>query len=74
MKAIKNSKSIDPLEEIWELERVAKSASLISESDIINKRIRNNNDWSLMPNLGIVSTVYPSYLCANTLPYPKFPE
>ena len=27
-----------------------------------------------MPNLGIISTIYPALLSSNTIPFPKFPE
>lgn len=57
-----------------DLEILAKTSELIAFGDCISNAIRRKNEWGLMPNLGIISTIYPALLSSNTIPFPKFPE
>ena len=56
------------------LECLAKAAESISYSDIIYKKIRQKNEWSLMPSFGFHSSIYPTQLVHSHTPFPKFPE
>ena len=56
------------------LEKLVLSSDNISNGDVIEKRIKTKNDWSLLPNRGLHSTVIPSMICSSFLAYPKFPS
>lgn len=56
------------------LEHLAQSIENISISDIIERRIKTKNDWSLLPNKGLHSTVIPSMISSSFIAYPKFPS
>lgn len=56
------------------LEIMVKTAESIAFGDVILTSIRRNNDWGLMPNFGIASCIYPTFLSSNNIPFPKFPE
>ncbi len=56
------------------LKKIAKSADHISFGDTINKRIRMNNNWNLLQDNGIHSSVAVGNYSANFLGFPKFPE
>jgi hypothetical protein len=53
---------------------MTKSADNISLGDIIDKKIRQNNEWTLLPNRGIMSCIAPSAYSGNFLSFTKFPE
>ncbi|CAD8135885.1 unnamed protein product [Paramecium octaurelia] len=53
---------------------VAKAAELIAEGDIISKKIRRDQQWSLMPSFGFLSSVYPSCIVGEQMDFPKFPQ
>ena len=57
-----------------ELERIANIADYISLGDIGNNLIRKQGNWSLLPNMGFLSSVAPATLNKGFLPFPKFPE
>lgn len=54
--------------------KIAKSSDHISFGDIIDKRIRTNNQWNLLQDKGIHSSVAVGQYSANFLGFPKFPE
>ncbi|CAD8077029.1 unnamed protein product [Paramecium sonneborni] len=56
------------------INNVAKAAQLIAEGDIISKKIRKNQQWSLMPSFGFLSSVYPSTIIGDKMEFPKFPS
>lgn len=56
------------------LEKMFKSADHISFSDILDKRIRSQNDWNLLQDKGIHSSVAVGQYAANFIGFPKFPE
>ena len=56
------------------LETLVNTAESIAFGDVILTSIRRNNDWGLMPNFGIASCIYPTFLSSNNIPFPKFPE
>ncbi|CAE7825135.1 Gnf1 [Symbiodinium microadriaticum] len=43
------------------LQRCANSADMMAVGDIIGARIREHQEWSLLPDLGILSAVYPAF-------------
>lgn len=55
-------------------DQIVKASESIATGDIVSTSIRRNNDWGLMPNLGLASSLYPGHLCGNYLNFPKFPE
>lgn len=55
------------------LSRCAYSADLMTLGDMINARIRDAQDWSLLPDLGVMSAVFPAYLTNGFLAFPGFP-
>ncbi|KAH9416270.1 replication factor C subunit 1 [Dermatophagoides pteronyssinus] len=59
-----------------QLKRLYKSIDSISQSDLIEKEIRSNQSWSLLPLQAIFSTVMPgSYMRSeNGLGCPQFPQ
>ena len=59
---------------IYNLEKLCDITDNISFGDIIEKRIKSNNEWSLLPNKGIHSVIIPSCLSCSFCSYPKFPE
>ena len=59
---------------IYNIEKLCDITENISFSDIIEKRIKSNNEWILLPNKGIHSVIIPSTLSCSFCSYPKFPE
>ena len=57
-----------------DIEKMATCANYISIGDTVNHQIRHHQDWSLLPNLGIMGTIAPATFSSGMLPYPKFPE
>ncbi|CDW82868.1 replication factor c subunit 1 [Stylonychia lemnae] len=57
-----------------DLTRLAQSSDFISLGDSINNQIRSHQDWSLLPNLGIMSSIAIGVLNQGYVPYCKFPE
>ncbi|ODV95932.1 hypothetical protein PACTADRAFT_75131 [Pachysolen tannophilus NRRL Y-2460] len=55
---INTSRSTDS--QISHLEALSKAADCISESDLVNQKIRFSQEWSLLPFFGILSSVLPS--------------
>ncbi|CAG9332418.1 unnamed protein product [Blepharisma stoltei] len=56
------------------IENMANAADSIAFGDLINKQIRTNNDWTLLPQLGQASAIEPGALTGNGIPFPRFPE
>lgn len=42
------------------IENIAKSAESIADSDVFNTKVRKQNEWALMPNVGFFATMYPT--------------
>eukprot|EP00933_Yihiella_yeosuensis_P040860 TRINITY_DN35266_c0_g1_i1.p1 TRINITY_DN35266_c0_g1~~TRINITY_DN35266_c0_g1_i1.p1 ORF type:complete len:818 (-),score=211.02 TRINITY_DN35266_c0_g1_i1:195-2363(-) len=55
------------------LQKTAYSAELMAVGDVINGRVRDYQDWSLLPDLAILSAVYPAYLTNGFVSFPSFP-
>lgn len=43
-------------------------------SDLIDTRIRKEQDWSLMPAAGYMSSVYPTLMVSESIGFPQFPS
>ena len=42
------------------IKNAARAASSLADADILNTKIRRNNEWALMPNAGFLGTLYPT--------------
>ena len=56
------------------LNNLSFQTDLISESDIIDKRIRTNQNWNLLGDRGMLGSVSVCYFTKGVVPFPKFPE
>ena len=43
-------------------------------ADLIDTRIRKEQDWGLMPAFGFMSSVYPAEMVAESIGFPQFPS
>ena len=57
-----------------ELENVSLAADLISESDVIDKKIRTQMDWRLLADRGLIGCCTICKINKGFVPFPKFPE
>jgi len=57
-----------------DLKNLINSTEHISISDIIDRKIRRQQDWNLLPNMGIHSSVAVANYSGNFLSFAKFPE
>ena len=57
-----------------ELNNLAYSSDLLSTSDILEKRIRGRQDWSLLPDKGVLGSVSVCHFIRGSVGFPKFPE
>jgi len=55
------------------INKCAQSADLMAVGDMIGGRIRDNQEWSLLPDLGLFSAVYPAYVTNGFVGFPSFP-
>jgi len=56
------------------LQRCAYSADLITISDMMNAKIRDDQDWNLLPDMGIVGAVFPAHVTNGFIAFPTFPS
>jgi len=68
-----NSVSRKPVDDEL-LERCAASAASMAMGDLVNERIRSNQEWNLLPDMGTLSAVYPSFLTNGFVSFPEFPK
>jgi len=52
----------------------ARSAEFIALGDIVSQRIREHQEWNLLPDMGLLSAVYPAYETNGFLGFPEFPK
>jgi replication factor C subunit 1 len=57
-----------------DLDSMAAASDYISLGDSISVQLRTNQDWSLLPNLGLASALAPALLIEGSTFYPRFPE
>ena len=63
-----------PRDSMRDVEAMADAAEFISLGDTINRSIRTEQNWALLPQLGICSSVAPCLLVNGKSLYPRFPE
>jgi len=56
------------------LRRCAYSADLITIGDMMNAKIREDQDWNLLPDMGIVGAVFPAHVTNGFIAFPTFPS
>jgi len=56
------------------LQRCAYSADLQTIGDMVGRRIRDNQEWNLLPDLGLMSAVYPAHITNGFVAFPSFPQ
>ena len=59
---------------LGDIENMANASEFISLGDTLNRQVRKNQDWSLLPNLGFASAIAPCLLAQGQTFYPRFPE
>jgi len=57
-----------------DIEAMATASDFISLGDSLNRQIRVNMDWSLLPNYGVCSSIAPCLILKGKSFYPRFPE
>ena len=65
-----NSSSINKKES---LKKIVDGLDHMSFSDTVENRMKSQMEWSLLPDMGIHSTVVPSMIFSSFLGFPKFP-
>jgi replication factor C subunit 1 len=66
--------SIQDRNSLKDVEDMANAADFISLGDSLNRQIRVNMDWSLLPNMGVCSSIAPALILKGKSFYPRFPE
>ena len=56
-----------------DLQKMADAAELISVGDLINTQIRKEQNWSLLPDYGSMSSVAPCLCTEGRVTFPAFP-
>ncbi len=56
-----------------DVQKMAESADYISLGDCIDRTVRSEGAWELLPNQGIFSSVAPATISAGSLSMAKFP-
>jgi len=56
-----------------DLNDLAESADYISQGDCLNRTLREENEWTLLPDVGLCSTVAPTTISARIPLFVKFP-
>ena len=59
---------------VQDIEDMANASEFISMGDSINTQLRRNQDWSLLPNLGMCAAIAPALILQGKAYYPRFPE
>jgi replication factor C subunit 1 len=63
-----------PNRNVDDIKKMAESADYISLGDCMNNTLRGNQEWTLLPNVGLCSCVAPAILSGNFCPFAKFPQ
>jgi len=67
-------KSVERKSDKETLGRCAYSADLITLGDMMNTRITASQEWSLLPDVGLTSAVFPAHVTNGFLSFPSFPQ
>jgi replication factor C subunit 1 len=57
-----------------DIEAMAQASEFISLGDSLNRQLRTNQDWSLLPNIAICSSIAPCLLIKGRSYFPAFPQ
>jgi replication factor C subunit 1 len=57
-----------------DLHTMAEASEMMSVGDLCNIQIRMNQNWNLLPNYGVLSSVAPCQLIKGRCNYPGFPQ
>ena len=55
-------------------QRLANAAALLSLGDTFDNKMRSNNEWTLLQDIGFWMTVAPSHYAQGVIRFPRFPE
>ena len=66
--------SMEKKDSAQDIEAMANASEFISLGDSLNRQIRVNMDWSLLPNYGVCSSIAPCLILKGKSFYPRFPE
>jgi replication factor C subunit 1 len=66
--------SMEKKDTAQDIEAMANASEFISLGDSLNRQIRVNMDWSLLPNYGVCSSIAPCLILKGKSFYPRFPE
>ena len=58
----------------YAVKKMAQAMDSIALSDTFNRKIRANNEWTLMPCYGQLGCIEPAMVTGNGVPTPRFPE
>jgi replication factor C subunit 1 len=53
---------------------MAEASEFISMGDELNRHLRINQDWSLLPNVAVCSSIAPAVLIKGKNNFPGFPQ
>ena len=65
--------SMEKRNSLQDIQAMAEAADCISTGDQINRQLRTKMDWSLLPDVGIFSSIAPCTLVQGRSFYPGFP-
>jgi len=54
--------------------RMARASKYISDSEVVETRMRELSEWRILINYGLLSCIFPCELSANYCRYVKFPQ
>lgn len=57
-----------------DIETMANAAEFISQGEVFNEALRSEQDWSLLPDVGLCSSIAPCLLIKGHSNYPGFPQ
>jgi replication factor C subunit 1 len=57
-----------------DIEMMANAAEFISQGEVFNEALRSDQDWSLLPDIGLCSSIAPCLLIQGHSNYPGFPQ
>jgi replication factor C subunit 1 len=60
--------------ELADVEAMAEAADMISLGDELNIKVRGEQNWALLPNMGMFSSVAPCLIIQGHSLYPNFPQ
>eukprot|EP00397_Hematodinium_sp_SG-2012_P010495 GEMP01010610.1.p1 GENE.GEMP01010610.1~~GEMP01010610.1.p1 ORF type:complete len:692 (-),score=165.55 GEMP01010610.1:629-2704(-) len=55
------------------MQKIAHASDSILIGDTLSNRLRSTNNWGLLPDVGFMSSVYPSLMCNGFIGFPTFP-